>query len=61
MFISPDVSVHNNCELEYAFTEIHSGFFTESEIKDLVNDKDYWLNKTQIEERWANKKALETK
>lgn len=42
-------------ELETAFTEIHQGFFTKSEIKEIIADKDYWLNKKQIEKRWSRR------
>ena len=43
-------------ELETAFRSIHAGFFKEAEIVELIDDKDYWLNKEQIEKRWKRMK-----
>ena len=46
-----------SAELAISFKELHKGFFTESEMEDIIEDKDMWLNKVEIEARWAVYKA----
>jgi hypothetical protein len=39
------------------FKEIHKGFLTEDEIDRVIDGKDIWLNKEQIEKRFAAMKG----
>lgn len=39
-------------ELASAFTAIHKHFFTSKEIKEIVNDKDYWLGSAEVKRRF---------
>lgn len=43
--------------LNDSFKQIHRGFFTERELKLLIDGKDFWMGKPEILERWANHKA----
>ena len=45
-------------ELENTFYDIHKGFFTDEEIRLLIEDKDYWLGKEAIETRLKNRELL---
>ena len=48
-------------ELASSFTKIHKGFLTDSEIKEVINDKDFWLNKGEVEKRWKRMQKLRGK
>jgi len=39
-------------ELNRTFKIIHNGFFTDKEIEEIIDGKDYWLNVDEIMERW---------
>lgn len=41
--------------LESTFREIHAGFFTDDELKSLIDGKDFWLSKEEVLERWSYK------
>lgn len=47
----------NDLELNKAFTEIYGTFLSEKEIQEIIDGKDYWLNKEQVLSRWAAFKA----
>lgn len=42
--------------LNASFREIHEGFFTASEITLLIDGKDFWMGKEEIERRWEARK-----
>ena len=44
-------------EIPKMFKEIHKGFLTEDEIDRVIDGKDIWLNKEQIEKRFATMKG----
>ena len=49
-------------EFTKAVKEIYKGFLTEAEMEDVsTRDKEIWLNKSEVLERWKNKKLLENK
>lgn len=48
----------DNVEMPRMFKELHKGFLTDEECERVIDAKDIWLNKEQIEERFANMKAL---
>ena len=48
-------------ELASSFKKIHDGFFTDEEIKNIVNDTDIWLNSEEVEARLAARKAKDYK
>ena len=39
------------------FRELHAGFLTETEIEQVIDGKDKWFCKEEIEERFARRKA----
>jgi ATP-dependent protease ClpP protease subunit len=41
--------------LTASFKELHQGFYTKSEIQDIINGKDFWLDHDEIKARWADK------
>lgn len=43
--------------LKAAFQDFYAGFFDEDEIKSIINGKDIWMGKTEILQRWDNRKA----
>ena len=46
--------------LNSSFTAIHKGFFTDDEINDLIEGKDFWMGKDEVLTRWKAKKAYRT-
>lgn len=44
--------------LNKSFREIHKGFFTDEEITQLIDGKDFWLGKEDILARWELKNKL---
>lgn len=42
--------------LNASFREIHEGFFSDKEITALIEGKDFWMGKDEIERRWENRK-----
>jgi ATP-dependent protease ClpP protease subunit len=44
--------------LNKAFTSFYKGFLTDDEIVNVINDKDMWLDKEEVEERWGDRKAF---
>ena len=46
-------------ELNKAFKEIHRGFFTDKEIEEIIEGKDFWIAKDEILARWDAKLAAE--
>ena len=42
--------------LNVSFREIHEGFFTDKEITALIEGKDFWMGKDEVERRWENRK-----
>jgi ATP-dependent protease ClpP protease subunit len=46
---------HVENSLEDAFRDFYSGFFTPDEIQEIIEDKDYWLGKDEVLERWENR------
>lgn len=46
---------HVEESLEDVFKTLYAGFLTEEEIADVVEDKDMWMGKTEILERWKTK------
>lgn len=42
--------------LNASFREIHEGFFTDKEITALIEGKDFWMGKDEVERRWENRK-----
>ena len=42
--------------LNTSFREIHEGFFSDKEITALIEGKDFWMGKDEIERRWENRK-----
>lgn len=47
----------NDAELNKAFTEIYGSFLTDKEINEIIDGKDYWLNKQDVLDRWAKFKG----
>lgn len=43
--------------LNKAFTSFYKGFLTDDEIANVINDKDMWMDKEEVEERWKNRIA----
>ena len=43
------------------FRKIHEGFFTPKEIQSMIDGKDFWLDETEVAERWANKGSIATR
>ena len=39
------------------FRRIHEGFFTKKEIQEMIEGKDFWLDETEVRERWARKQS----
>lgn len=39
------------------FRRIHEGFFTKKEIQEMIDGRDFWLNETEVRERWARKQS----
>jgi len=48
-------------ELAATFTSIHTGFFTDDEISNIIDDKDMWMNKTEVVGRWNARKKKDLK
>jgi len=44
-----------NVAIKELLEEVYAGFLTEEELKELIDGKDFWFNKTQVLERWGNK------
>lgn len=42
-------------ELNKYFEAVYGGFLTADEIKAVIEGKDLWLSKAEVEERWSNK------
>jgi len=42
-------------ELNEYFANVYGGFLTPEEIASVIEGKDLWLSKAEVEERWANK------
>lgn len=42
-------------QLSVFFNEVYQGFFTAEEIIQMIDGKDFWLNKTEVLERWKGK------
>lgn len=42
-------------ELNRAFRDYYQDFLSESEISDIIEGKDIWLNNIEVDERWKNK------
>ena len=47
-------------ELSNSFRALHKGFFTDAEMTSIIDDKDVWLNKSEIVKRWAARKENNT-
>ena len=43
--------------LKDAFHDFYAGFFDEDEMKSVIDGKDIWIGKTEILQRWDNRKA----
>ena len=43
-------------ELAITFRAVYAGFLTPDEIEDVIDDRDLWLNKTEVEARWKARK-----
>lgn len=41
--------------LNKAFTSFYKGFLTDEEIANVINDKDMWMDKEEVVERWKNR------
>ena len=39
------------------FRRIHEGFFTKKEIQEMIDGRDFWLDETEVRERWARKQS----
>lgn len=44
-----------DAELNRYFTKVYGGFLTPAEITSVIEGKDIWLSKHEVEERWLNK------
>lgn len=44
-------------ELAASFRKIHTGFFTEDEMENIINDGDVWLNSDEVRARLTARKA----
>jgi len=44
-------------ELETSFRSIHEGFLTEEECAKVIDDGDFWFNKSEVLARWASRAA----
>jgi len=47
-------------QLASSFRAIHEGFFTASEMDDIIEDKDYWMGAEEIVARWKACKNSDT-
>lgn len=45
----------NDRELTSTFKTFYKGFLTETEIQEVIDGQDYWLNADEVTERWARK------
>lgn len=43
--------------LNASFRQIHEGFFTDDEVSQLIDGKDFWIDKDEILQRWASRKT----
>lgn len=43
--------------LKKTFKEIYGGFLTDREITSVIKGKDMWLDKEEVDKRWARKKG----
>ena len=43
------------------FMDIHNGFFTGKEMEEIMADKDYWLDKAEIDKRWKKMQKVRGK
>jgi len=47
----------NDAELNKAFKEIYGTFLTGKEIQEIIDGKDYWLNRQDVYDRWETYKS----
>ena len=45
--------------LNKAFSNFYGGFLTEKEIESVIDGKDLWLNKEDVDERWKARKDFQ--
>ena len=43
--------------LNASFREIHAGFFSDKEITAIIEGKDFWMGKEEVEQRWEARKS----
>jgi len=44
-------------QLNNAFKTLYKGFLTTKEIKEVIDDKDMWMDAKEVRERWSKKKG----
>ena len=47
---------HMDESLNAAFREFYAGFYTETEMQEIIDGKDSWLTKDEVLRRWDNRK-----
>jgi hypothetical protein len=47
-----------DASLNSAFRAFYSGFLTEEEMDEIIEGKDYWMDKSEVLVRWAARKAF---
>ena len=47
-----------DASLNEAFRSFYSGFLTEDEMTEIIDGKDYWMDKSEVLARWAARKAF---
>lgn len=43
--------------LNASFRELHAGFFSDKEIAAIIEGKDFWMGKDEVEQRWEARKS----
>ena len=47
--------------LNNAFTDYYGGFLTQQEIENVIDGKDLWLGKEEVDRRWLLRKEFLSK